>query len=984
MTLRHCLSLLAVAGAIGAAQAENLLFNGSFELDDAGIVLNGKLRPDTNPELKMVPLKLAPDEHGRHLVLSNPHREEKTLIFREFRLDSKRRYRLTFRAKADQLLKLSASLLQVDTTTGWTSHNHYFSITPEWKEYSTVIPENRGGWYHLRLQVPAAQNATELQLDDLRLEEPGSATPDTALEAIADAESNLYEKELVPEAKITLKVFNRSGKQVSDLLTVTGCDEYTKKVLFRKEFPVTLNPQERREFPFCEPNDRFGAVRLVVSGKNVSTFPGFYAVIGRYVPGREKIDLRKDSVLAFCYNSVFKFPPYEQPGGYRLTGDYEAEYALLARAGARFLRDHKVAAWAYMEPEDGKFDFTEFDRALRTYEKYQMQMVPIWGRNDDMNPYLDWMIPRLPEWLYRLSKRVEKCTSLQRQGEQRSWLYPLDRWERFTRTTVERYKGRIPAYEIINEPCFSLHPDYYIPILKTAYQAIKKADPAALVVGYCLSTDFQSDHGPWIRACNELGGLNFCDVVSFHPYASIGLHSIQPADRAIEEMREEFAKFGRQDIPLWNTELFYLHSNVREPNGNDVKISEFQPHQGAARFLLDLGEGVKQSVYAVNYQLWKNLHIPHMMNSASRACKLIPSENYVMFNALARLFERAKPVAKFKRDSGVILYVYRDREGELIAAVWNYLDRRNIRMNFSGLEVMDLFGNPVESGELPVTGAQYYLRRGRLSEAEFLNHLKTTPVRSLQPVSVCEVGRRTGDRVFVTLYNEGDSEEHGLAAVRGGGMRSTGALPYRIPPRGPLRMEFPIEAAPAEQDPPALRLYANRRNFVLPFQLEKNRKFRSGEPFRYGNTCGKVEILKDSIQVRVEVRDATPAGARGKRDLWRTDCVELFFDLDPLHLPLRHTARYTPQVFRLFLTPRDRETLHVMHNIRPEECDVKMEILPGGYTFTVNIRRKVNGTYLGFECKTDDATSTAFIGESSLSGKHRPNEYRTRFELIGQ
>ena len=61
MTLRHCLSLLAVAGAIGAAQAENLLFNGSFELDDAGIVLNGKLRPDTNPELKMVPLKFAPD-----------------------------------------------------------------------------------------------------------------------------------------------------------------------------------------------------------------------------------------------------------------------------------------------------------------------------------------------------------------------------------------------------------------------------------------------------------------------------------------------------------------------------------------------------------------------------------------------------------------------------------------------------------------------------------------------------------------------------------------------------------------------------------------------------------------------------------------------------------------------------------------------------------------------------------------------------------
>ena len=982
MTLRHCLSLLAVAGAFGAAQAENLLFNGSFELDDAGIALVGKLRPDTNPELKKVPLEFETGDRGRHLILPNPHREEKTVIFREFRLDSRKQYRLTFRARADQPLKLTASVVRVDAMTGWTIHNNFFAVTPEWKEYSAVIGKNLGSWYHLRFQLPAEQKAARLHLDEVRLEEIGSGKADTALEAIADAAANLYEKELVREAEISLKVFNRSEKPVSDLLTVTGRDEYTGNVLFRKEFPVTLNPQERKEFSFRRPNDRYGAVRLTVSGETVSTFPGFYAVIGRYVPGREKIDLRKDFVLAFCFNSIFKFPPYEQPGGYQLAGDYEAAYALLARAGARFLRDHKIAAWAYMEPEDGRFDFSEFDRALKTYEKHHLLMVPIWGRNDDMNPYLAWMVPRLPEWLYRISKRVEKCTPLQRQGEQRSWLYPLDRWERFTRTAAARYKGRIPAYEIINEPCFSLHPDYYIPILKTAYRAIKEADPDALVVGYCLSTDFQSDHGPWIRACNQLGGLDFCDAISFHPYASIGLHSIRPADRAIEEMREEFGRFGKREIPLWNTELFYLHSNVREPNGNDVKISEFQPHQGAARFLLDLGEGVKQSAYAVDYQLWKNLHIPHMMSSVGRACKLIPSENYVMFNALARLFERAKPVAKFKRDPGVILYVYRDRDGELIAAVWNYLDRRNVRMNFSGMEVMDLFGNRIESGELPVTSAQYYLRRGSLGEAEFLNRLKTAPIRSLQPVTVCETGRRTADRIFVTLYNEGSSEERGLAAVRGGGMRSTGALPYRIPPHGSLRMEFPITEAPSEKEPPAVRLYANRRNFVLPLALEQNRKFRSGETFRYGNTTGRVEILEDSIRVRVEVRDTTPAGPRGRRDLWRTDCVELFFDLDPLHLPLRHTARYTPQVFRLFLTPHDGEKLHTMHGISAQECDVKTELLPEGYAFNVTIRRKVNGAYLGFECKTDDAAPAAFLGESSLSGKHRPNEYRTRFELI--
>lgn len=977
-------TLLAVLGSAAlTVQAENLLFNGSFELDDAGIALNGKLRPDTNPELKMTPLVFEKNGTGTNLLLNNPHSEEKILIFREFQLNPGKQYKLTFRAQSDQPAKIAATLLRVNSLTGWTIHSKHFTIGPQWKEYTALFEKNIGGWYHLRLQVYAGQKGKELRFDDVRLEETGSAKPDTALEAIADAEVNLYEKETAKDARITLKVFNRSAKKIAEKLIVTGSDEYTGKKLFRREFNLSLDAGKRKEFTFLQPNGRYGAVLLTVSGKNVSTFPGFYAVIGKYVPAKKKIDLRNDFVLAFCYNSIFKFPPYETPGGYQLSGDYEAEYALLARAGARFLRDHKIAAWAYMEPEDGKFDFSVFDRAMKTYDKYNLKMVPIWGRSDNSNPYQAWMIPRLPDWLYKISKRAEKFSLPQiKDKKYLPWLYPLDRWERFTETTAKRYKGRIPAYEIINEPCFTLHPDYYVPILKTAYKAIRNADPDAQVVGYCLSTDFQSDHGPWIRGCNALGGLDHCDAVSFHPYASIGLHSTQSADDAIESLRREFGKYGKQNIPLWNTELFYLYSNVREQNGNDVKISEFRPHHGAARFLLDLGEGVKQSVYAVNYQLWKNLHIPNMMNSASRVCKLIPSDNYVMFNALARLFECAEPVAKYKRDHGVIIYVYRDKNDRLIAAVWNYLDRKNVCMDFSGMEVMDLFGNPVGSGKLTVESPQRYLRRGKLSETEFLKKLETMPVHSLQPIGVSETVRRTPGSVFATLYNDSAAEQSGLAAVRGDGMRSVKPLPFKIAPHGSLRMEFPVENAPEEKEAPALRLYFNNRNFVIPLKTENNRLFRNGEAFNYGNTAGNVRILDNAIRIHVKVKDPTVSGPRGKRDLWRTDCVELFFDLDPLNLPRLHTARYTQEVFRLFVTPYDKDQLHVMHNIRKEECDLETALLPDGYEFSVTIHRRVKNGWLGFECKTNDATGTSFTGESSLSGKIRPNEYKTRFELI--
>ena len=47
----------------------------------------------------------------------------------------------------------------------------------------------------------------------------------------------------------------------------------------------------------AEKLQRYGCVRIETSGKDVHDFPGWFAVIGRYVPG--KVDVRKDAVIAF-------------------------------------------------------------------------------------------------------------------------------------------------------------------------------------------------------------------------------------------------------------------------------------------------------------------------------------------------------------------------------------------------------------------------------------------------------------------------------------------------------------------------------------------------------------------------------------------------------------------------------------------------------------------------------------------------------------
>jgi hypothetical protein len=70
----------------------------------------------------------------------------------------------------------------------------------------------------------------------------------------------------------------------------------------------------------------------------------------------------------------------------------------------------------------------------------------------------------------------------------------LEDWKDFVEEVAEKFKGKIAAYEIWNEPNLSREwgdappdPVAYTELLKVAYTAIKKADPAALVISAGMS-----------------------------------------------------------------------------------------------------------------------------------------------------------------------------------------------------------------------------------------------------------------------------------------------------------------------------------------------------------------------------------------------------------------------------------------------------------------------------------------------------------------
>ena len=96
------LLLLFPVFATGVLHAENLFFNGSFELGSCGYSFDRFYRPKQNPKLeKYLPvLDDSTKTDGRFsLRIDNPHREEYRLQCKDFLLPANAEIRVSFQAK---------------------------------------------------------------------------------------------------------------------------------------------------------------------------------------------------------------------------------------------------------------------------------------------------------------------------------------------------------------------------------------------------------------------------------------------------------------------------------------------------------------------------------------------------------------------------------------------------------------------------------------------------------------------------------------------------------------------------------------------------------------------------------------------------------------------------------------------------------------------------------------------------------------------
>lgn len=233
---------------------------------------------------------------------------------------------------------------------------------------------------------------------------------------------------------------------------------------------------EGAEYEYAPHIEKYGLYMIKVS------FKGAYS--GKFSYNEAKFALsmdagkRKNDFLGGCVHFTKR--------------DSAAVVPLMRASGFGAIRDG--FDWNLYEKSEGVFEFLpEWERYVSDTRKCGLEIFTVLGLNNPIYFKDGACVPKTAE--------------------------ELEVFGRYVFNTVKQLGDRCNMYEVWNEPNLSsfskdISPEAYVPALKVGYENVKKANPNAYVVGCGTSGEAH----PWIERVLQLGGGEYMDAVSFHPY----------------------------------------------------------------------------------------------------------------------------------------------------------------------------------------------------------------------------------------------------------------------------------------------------------------------------------------------------------------------------------------------------------------------------------------------------------------------------------
>jgi hypothetical protein len=191
------------------------------------------------------------------------------------------------------------------------------------------------------------------------------------------------------------------------------------------------------------------------------------------------------------------------------------------------------ARWVDLEPRKNEFNFTHLDKYIAVaQQKHVKVLLPLNGT---------------PQWASARPAEAQRGTTPGSAAEPAD----VEDWSNFVRTVATRYKGRIEAYEIWNEPNLTMYwtgsVKQLVDLTREAYRIIKSVDPDALVVLPACT----SGNGPqFLDDFLKQGGAQYGDVIGYHFYVNKAPEAIVDLANRVKDV----LRANHVDKPSWNTE----------------------------------------------------------------------------------------------------------------------------------------------------------------------------------------------------------------------------------------------------------------------------------------------------------------------------------------------------------------------------------------------------------------------------------------------
>jgi hypothetical protein len=433
--------------------------------------------------------------------------------------------------------------------------------------------------------------------------------------------------------------------------------------------------------------------------------PGFYRITFRLEKGGAVINEGADW---FRVVHPLSRPPYPSLlfGASGCFADPQAREEFFRRAAAAGIRSLRMPfEWAEIEPRENVFVWDKYDRIVRWANRYGVELVPTFL----------WENPQ-PEWAGRGNVQNEQFNTEHYPPED------LAKWSAFVYQVVSRYKGRIRWWIPANEPNLSKYwhpkPDAkaYVALLKATWQAARRADPQAKILG-CSAAGMDLR---FLEECFKAGALAYCDAVGTHPYICphspderIPINILDPASptgtfrEGLLAAKALIARYGGKQ-KLWLDEA-----------GQPYRDDFIAPNWGVSE---EKAAGYLAKIYvealasgAVERVLWFSFWGSDYGSFAMLQPDGSPTLPLTACAAAAERLSGARLMERGERGEGVRSVVFQQGRRE-IEVVWSLEGEREVKLR-PGEQAWDLFGFPLRQANaarrLRLSARPVYLERAR-------------------------------------------------------------------------------------------------------------------------------------------------------------------------------------------------------------------------------------------------------------------------------